>query len=148
MKDHTDKLQKDNQKAQELHLSFDMFLKVYSREPYFTHDSCMYQTTTAELTETRPSLSEKEEDAAKTVEKAERTSKEVLQMEEQIEKIVEEQTELMERKHELDRLVQRRTVYRDIMEQMVKMTKVGSCEDFHLAEKTCDPFAKRCLCIC
>ncbi|AWP07008.1 putative T-box transcription factor TBX5-A-like [Scophthalmus maximus] len=113
LKDHTDKLQKDNQKAQELHLSFDMFLK--------------------------------EEDAAKTVEKAERTSKEVLQMEEQIEKIVEEQTELMERKHELDRLVQRRTVYRDIMEQMVKMTKFKDAESLadnlesqlHLRDQLC-----------
>ncbi|XP_062238071.1 coiled-coil domain-containing protein 42 like-2-like isoform X1 [Platichthys flesus] len=108
-----DELQTDHRKAQELHLSFDMFLK--------------------------------EADVNKTVEKAERERREALQKGKQIETLKKEKAELMQKKHKLDHQVQRHTVYRDIMEQMVAMTKFKDAElladnlesQLHLREQLC-----------
>ncbi|XP_019956382.2 coiled-coil domain-containing protein 42 like-2-like [Paralichthys olivaceus] len=108
-----DELQKDYNKAQELHLSFDMFLK--------------------------------EADVDKTVVKAERERREALQKNKHIETLKEKKAELMQKKHKLDHHVQRHTVYRDIMERMVTMTKFKDADlladnlesQLHLREQLC-----------
>ncbi|CAB1426366.1 unnamed protein product [Pleuronectes platessa] len=87
----------------------------------------------------------KEADVNKTVEKAERERREALQKDKQIETLKKEKAELMQKKHKLDHQVQRHTVYRDIMEQMVAMTKFKDAElladnlesQLHLREQLC-----------
>ncbi|KAG8011668.1 Cell cycle checkpoint control protein RAD9B, partial [Nibea albiflora] len=56
---------------------------------------------------------------------AEKVSKEKLQKEAEIRRLKEEDAELMERKQKLQLRVQRRSVYQDFMEQVVKMTKLA-----------------------
>ncbi|KAM9856167.1 coiled-coil domain-containing protein 42 like-2 [Aulostomus maculatus] len=65
----------------------------------------------------------KDQDADKTVEKAEKAKKAVTKKEAEIEGLKEEYVELQQRKQELRDQVQRKSVYQDFMERVVKMTK-------------------------
>ncbi|XP_040898806.1 coiled-coil domain-containing protein 42 homolog [Toxotes jaculatrix] len=84
------------------------------------------------------------------VEDAERERKEVLQMVEEIEKLKKEKAELIEQKRKVEREVQRHTVYRDIMEQILKTTTfkdvnslAGQLErQLHLRDKLCQRLSK------
>ncbi|XP_022613158.1 cilia- and flagella-associated protein 73 [Seriola dumerili] len=65
----------------------------------------------------------KNEDADRAVEKAEKEREEVLQKTKEIERLKKEKAELIEGSQQLKLDVQSHTIYQDILEQMVKLTK-------------------------
>ncbi|XP_056231476.1 coiled-coil domain-containing protein 42 isoform X2 [Seriola aureovittata] len=65
----------------------------------------------------------KNEDADRAVEKAEKERKEVLQKTKEIERLKKEKAELIEGSQQLKLDLQSHTIYQDILEQMVKLTK-------------------------
>ncbi|XP_016898464.1 coiled-coil domain-containing protein 42-like isoform X2 [Cynoglossus semilaevis] len=87
----------------------------------------------------------KDEDAAKTVEKAEQQRREVLQKKEQIQILKKEKAKLEARKQKLHHHLLRLTVYQVTIEQVVKMTKFKHAQlvvdhlesQFHLREQLC-----------
>ena len=59
----------------------------------------------------------------------------MLQLDELMETLKVENAELTERKQELQRQVERHSKFLDFMKRVLKMTKVGYCEEFYMAEK-------------
>ncbi|XP_071338938.1 coiled-coil domain-containing protein 42 homolog [Trachinotus anak] len=70
----------------------------------------------------------KDEDAARVVEKAERERKEVLQKSKEIERLKKKKAELIEFSQQLQLELQSHIQYREIMEQMMKLTKFKDVE--------------------
>ncbi|CAI5645067.1 unnamed protein product [Oreochromis niloticus] len=65
----------------------------------------------------------KDEEANRVIEKAEQERKRVLQKEAEIGRLKEQFAKLTEEKQELEHQVKRHSVYRDLMEQLLKITK-------------------------
>ncbi|XP_006780467.1 coiled-coil domain-containing protein 42 homolog [Neolamprologus brichardi] len=65
----------------------------------------------------------KDEEANRAIEKAEQERQRVLQKEAEIERLKEQFAKLTEEKQELEHQLKRHSVYRDLMEQLLKITK-------------------------